>query len=269
MLEQLFWKGLIPGPNEGEEAFWRRISQVEHHETLAIGEIDLSRHSKSSLFEYRGRFMSPDWVSLIYSDRGLRLWEGGCSWIDAQGVSIQLRRAFATHTHLYGLYSKQELLAHEGVHAVRLQFSEPLFEEIIAYRTAPSTWRRLLGPLFRSPKESLLFVAICVIVPFLPSIALPFLVAIILFFGLRLWRLQRAYQRTLDRLATLTTCSPFHWSIALTDQEIWRFSHLSPQNILSYIHSQHSLRWKQLQAVFLTPSTTLAKEPVQNLVDKV
>ena len=73
---------------------------------------------------------------------------------------IQLRSRFRTHQRYSGIYERDELIAHELAHVGRMMFEEPVFEELLAYRTAKSPLRRWLGPLISSSKETLLFVVV-------------------------------------------------------------------------------------------------------------
>jgi hypothetical protein len=99
----------------------------------------------------------PSAIRAVYSNQGLSWWEGAACWIDEEKHSyIQLRQGFRTGKYL-GLYSRDEALAHEAVHAARAAFNEPESEEFFAWATSPSLWRRATGPLFRSSWESSAF----------------------------------------------------------------------------------------------------------------
>lgn len=49
---------------------------------------------------------------------------------------------------------------HESLHAVRIGFNEPRFEEVLAYYYSKSRWRRFFGPLFRKPSHALFFISL-------------------------------------------------------------------------------------------------------------
>ncbi|MFN0065694.1 MAG: hypothetical protein ACKVOH_05610 [Chlamydiales bacterium] len=135
-------------------------------------------------------------IPVIYSNKGLRFWEGGCTWIDEGQAVLQLRKSFATKERYLWIYSKQELLQHEAVHLMRQHMKEPIFEEVLAYRTSSSRLRRFLGPFFRTPRESLLFVPLLLFLPF-TMIAYYLLGALTLFGMIRLFWTQAKFKRAL------------------------------------------------------------------------
>lgn len=70
-------------------------------------------------------------ISFYYSSRGLRPWEAGATW----GREIRLQPAFKTRQR-WRLAQRDEVIAHEIVHALRYELNEPLFEEMLAFSTA-------------------------------------------------------------------------------------------------------------------------------------
>jgi hypothetical protein len=136
-LLELFARGLIPGPEESEEAFLERVERALVLESAHWQEASLST---KALFGF-----AIDWVAVTFSSQNLSWWEGGATFIDA-GAHIVLRPAFAKGSCLGT--SLEEVLAHEAVHAARMRFDEPKFEEMLAYATSKKRWKRCLGPLF-------------------------------------------------------------------------------------------------------------------------
>ncbi len=135
-----FGRGLIPGPQETEEAFVQRVQQAA---ALSNPEWQAVAQATLSLFGF-----AIDWVPLSYSSQELSPWEGAATWIGEGSLpSIQLRPAFAKGSFLG--YRRSDVLAHEAVHAARMRFEEPRFEEMLAYRTSPQRWKRFLGPAFQ------------------------------------------------------------------------------------------------------------------------
>lgn len=199
-------RGLIPGPNEDEKAFLQRASKLESFSPEDWKEA----HAKTEkLYGF-----AIDWVSCTYSNHKLPFWEGAATWISEEGIpSIQLRNGFKKGKYLG--YTRSEVLAHEAVHAARSAFEEPRFEEILAYRTSTNFFRKCLGPLFRKPKESLLFLL------FFP---------LGIFFLFRLLRDQWIFQGCLQKL-------PLPVILCLTDKEIARFAEIKPDS---------SLRWRMI-----------------------
>src|SRR6478609_5859945 len=119
-LLELNRRGLVHAPEESEKAFFARcnlaIPKAEKSSQLVISPLAIQ------LFD-----INPDWVELSNHTKGLRLWEGGCTWIDEGHVTIQIHPAFQQKGKYCG-YERDEILAHELVHVIRSQFEEPIFE---------------------------------------------------------------------------------------------------------------------------------------------
>jgi hypothetical protein len=112
----------------------------------------------------------PQSLKVFYSSRGLAPWQGAACWIDEKNIpSLQLRESFQKGSFL-GIYHKDELLAHEAVHAARAAFEEPQSEEFFAYATSPVSWRRAIGPILRKPSEAW-FLFLGLFPPILPILA--------------------------------------------------------------------------------------------------
>lgn len=245
-------RGLIPGPEESDEHFFSRILHVEKSEHFNIPDILKAQYD-----------LQPDWISIETSNKGLSLWQGGCLWIEESNNhiigTIQLRTS--------SLYSFDEILGHELVHAARITFEEPKFEEILAYRTSTSKLRRFLGPFFHSTNEALVLLII-----FLTSIAsnliaffydsilamcyVTWILSIfcISFGMIRLCYYQLRFKRCQKKLASLLGISTANALILrLSDKEILHFAKVSSDEIKKYIQLQlpHSLRWKMLTASYL------------------
>jgi hypothetical protein len=192
-------KGFLKGPCETEEAFALRIQNLQ---PVADASWAKAQARTRELFGF-----AIDWVPLEYSNKKLPFWEGAATWISKNGPPrIQMREAFRKGKYLG--YSRDEILAHESVHAARMAFDEPQFEEILAYQTSKSLLRRFLGPLFRRTGESALFmVAIFLSLFFWPALLLP------AYFLLRLLRNQLIFYRCLKKY-------PLSFLVTLSDRDI-------------------------------------------------
>lgn len=96
--------------------------------------------------------IDPSSIEMVFEKKGLRFFEGGCTWIDENRkalIQIKPGKVF--------FYKKEEILAHEYVHALRAHLDEPKFEEFLAYRTSKNKFRALFGPMILSEKEVYLF----------------------------------------------------------------------------------------------------------------
>jgi len=148
--ELIAWnrRGFIPGPEESEESFRARTSHTVN--TIPHEHLQWPQEQLEEVFDFK-----PMSLDVVYSNKGLSLWEGAACWIDNGQAHLQLRESFRKGSYLG--YRREEVLAHEAVHAARLMFHEPQNEEFFAYATAPKRWRQVLGPLVRRPWEPWLF----------------------------------------------------------------------------------------------------------------
>ncbi len=246
-------RGLIHAPDESEEAFLLRC----HQACLSDSAVKSKRAKR--LFD-----IEPDWVHIRYSDQRLRLWEGGCTWIEADQVTLQLRKVFEKKKRYLG-YSREEIFAHELVHVVRNGFEEPVFEEVLAYQTSPSWLRRFFGPIFRSPKESLFFVG-ALFIMLLSTLFATFQTFVYLgtlsfvsYGTFRLIRTQRIFARAREQIAQIVGKQrALAVMIRLTDREIIRFSTMEKEQIVSYAVklSRTQVRWRQIRSAYLRPAET-------------
>jgi hypothetical protein len=247
-LRNFYARGIIAGPDESEEDFLGRTERLKP-----------KTNSPLSFIKKNKMKPIPDWVSIQFNNKGLFPWQGGCVSIDRR-VILQLRKEFRFKER-YLTYGREEILAHESIHALRMVFNEPIFEEILAYQTSDSKFRRFFGPIFRTSRESLVFLAALMILNifnFLYPIAFW---TFSLFFGgvgygiYRLNKFQKMYHKCFKKLTIILQKDEDAKAImiALKDDEIMRFSKLTTTQIRQFIREevQHSLRWKQLFSVFL------------------
>ena len=159
-----------------------------------------------------------DGIEIRYSNKGLRFWEAGCTWMEDPPV-LQLRKVFETKERYLGLISKQELIEHEAVHALRFKYDEPRFEEVLAYQTSRSPFRRYFGPFFRTPKESLLFMALLALVPLVFPYGLLPLGSVVTCGLVRLVRTQRVFAKAKRNLEQRVE-NPLRILVGMTDTQI-------------------------------------------------
>lgn len=152
-LLELSEQGFIPGPQETEEAFIARIERMKsayesQTERLPQAHWDWVKLHLESRFGFQ-----PTFVTAFYSDAHLTPWQGAAIWLEENGFPlIQLRTALRKGSYL-GLYRREEILAHEAVHAARAAFLQSRFEEFFAYMTAENRVRQVLGPIIDRPWE--------------------------------------------------------------------------------------------------------------------
>ena len=163
-------KGFIPGPEESEKKFIERVESVKQA-FFKLGERAIP-HSHwtfpADLLQQIFSF-SPESLPAFYSNRSLTLWQGAAAWVERdQIIAIQLRKAFYKGTFLK-LYDRNELLAHEAVHAARSAFDDSPLEELFAYMSSSRPYRRILGPIIQKPWEVWPFMALCALGTFFPG----------------------------------------------------------------------------------------------------
>jgi len=256
-------RGIIPGPHETEEEFIKRaqyclnlrqeLSQTEElPDSFEQVELDLSQTILKEAFSLSADLfdIAPDWIPIVFSNEQMPPWHGGCAWIfqlseeTPTAALLQMRKPFFYSERYLGIYSRTEIAAHEFVHVGRMLFEEPRYEEVLAYRTSPSSLRRWLGPIVESARESLMFVLLLGVI-IMADIALiatgqhtayqwaMWLKAIPLgIIGYGLWRLAKKHRRFNRCLANLE--SIYHNKrtaqaviFRLTDEEIDTFSRQS------------------------------------------
>lgn len=265
--------GLIPGPQESEEEYAKRVEYCLHLKEILskdhgsiipaeVMEVDNRPITEDAWEITRPLFgIAPLWTPLFFSNHQLAFWHGGCAWIfrvaeaSPLGALFQLRRSFKKKATFLGYYQRKILLAHEGVHVARMAFEEPKFEEVLAYMTSESHFQQFVGPLAESSKETALFVLLVFTGLLMALMAgtmvwpmwlvginiLPW-VLIIGAFARRIYR-QKQLARCLVNLQPIVD-QPNHVVCRLTDKEIIDFSSMSPEQIKKYALESSELRWK-------------------------
>ncbi|HEY2810087.1 MAG TPA: hypothetical protein VGJ00_01690 [Rhabdochlamydiaceae bacterium] len=253
-------RGLFPLDGEEEEAYLDRVADLQNVKTQlsptdpgeAQGALSLCRE----IFD-----ADPDWVAIVEQQKGLSLWQGAVLWIqeDAQGnsvpfiqVSPRLRTFF-----LRKWYAKEEVIAHEYMHAIRLPLRSVRFEEVIAYRTSRSAFRACIGPLFRRPWEVpiLLLAILCGWLGIFWDAVfyLQWVPWALCFFGLaRLICAQWVFNRCMHKFAQLILNKAMILPLMarLTDKEIELFAKSSFEEIRTYASCSTQLRWHMLRAAY-------------------
>lgn len=274
-------QGFIPGSQETEEDFMKRIVFCENLESelvkkvgadlpFEVGDSQSKQILQHSLDETKVIYgMAAAWVPLFFSNYQLAPWHGGCAWIFQfdetvpMAAFLQLRARFRDHVTYLGLYHRDELIAHELSHVGRMMYEEPKFEEILAYRSSKSHLRRWLGPIVQSSKESLFFILALGVYAItdaaLLSVYHPMAAQVLLGFKLVLaglvayalgrlaWR-QSLYRRCVKKLSKLYS-HPEHVAYRLRDSEIRQFASSSVEQIREWIDQQESFRWRFLKQV--------------------
>jgi len=277
--------GLIPGPMESSEIFAKRAEYCLHlkdnlskeiKEQLSVDENDNPKILDPIIQQLTNFYdLSPTWIPLFFSNYRLPFWHGGCAWIfqmtenNPIGSLIQLRRSLKYSSHYLGIYNRNELLIHELVHVGRMAFQEPHYEELLAYQTAHSPFRRYFGPIVQSSSESMWFVLILFLLfvfeVFLITTKLSILhsfawtlflipIGLIAYALLRLRKRQKCFKACLNNLKNCLQEESKARAVLyrLTDKEIEAFSKLSAKEIKEYCKSQSEkeLRWQMIEMIY-------------------
>lgn len=258
-------RGWIPGPEESEEAFILRIDKIKKFYAYPPAECELfltdgdwsaPLECTEVLFGVR-----PDWIVAHYCNERLPFFQGAATWItEKEGVRIpliQLKKRFSTSQACL----RSEILAHEAIHAVRLQFDELFFEELLAYRTSHNPFRRFFGPLFHRNWEAFLFILLFLL-PLIAAVG-HFYISNHWVWDLLFWFPWVYTGGLLLRLVGSQLCmvlairrarrlkippgKELAFLLHLTDREILRFALFPWKKCLKY---KRSLRWRQLCALF-------------------
>ncbi len=153
-------QGFLPLENESVESFLLRVANLQN----SSDPHSCPKAKQAALQLCKQLFdVEPDWVSIIETQKELAFWQGAVMWVqtdhlgnDLPFIQISSRLNSAL---LRRWYSKEEVIAHELIHAIRLPLYSARFEEIIAYQTSHNPLRRFLGPLFRRPYEVYILLA--------------------------------------------------------------------------------------------------------------
>lgn len=282
-------RGFWPGPDENAEQFEARVAySLQIGETLATA-ISQGKAKGMALPLYSAAQAcpkavqrlkdlldcAPSWVPVFYSNRRLPFWQGACAWIfelepkAPRCAALQLKRSLAYRGRLLKLYPREEIVAHELAHVGRLAFDEPRFEELLAYTTSLSAFRRYFGGIFQSTREVGILLAVCALLFFFQSYAFvtnsmwakeasdwvlfaPLFLAV---YGIaRLWRRQEQLRSCLDNIARSVENPKKALAIAyrLRDSEIALFSKMDPEAIKTYARQEadQSLRWQLIETVY-------------------
>ena len=280
-------QGFIPGPEETEDVFLKRVSLTKKffEDPAKIFE----EKEKKAPFALTDRLKEPDrhwaknsllhsfdisaqYFSAYFNNEKLKIFQGAATWLlDIDDVSLpilQLRKSLKKGSFLK-IYEMEDILAHELAHFARAGFNEPKFEEFFAYFTSSRTVRKILGPIASSSKEIILFLTFLFLSLgaqylgfFFKNKIFDFLFvtfslssAFILSLGLirlsyRRWAFNRCFKKLLSIFKTKKKTMSVMFR--LTDKEIKKFAKTSTESINKYIeeNKDNSLRWKVIYKAY-------------------
>lgn len=241
-------QGFIPGPLETEEEFLFRVEMARNRcregEWVPRAHLDWVRMHLKEIFDFE-----PECLPVFYSNQSLAFWQGAASWIENGKIaSVQLREALRKGS--YWGYQRDEILAHEAVHAARSAFEEPKSEEFFAYMVSEKWWQRAFGPIVQRPWEVWPFLFTMIGGMVFPA----FNIGSAIWLGLGGWRLvclQMRFRRAGRALSSLRVDKKNARAILfrLTDREISMISRGG--DLIAYAKTQACLRWRLIRLAYL------------------
>lgn len=231
-IEEWERRGFLIRPHETREQYIRRLKEVVEAPSCPTPEV---------LRQYG---LDPGWVPVVYSDDTIYPWEAACAWQEGSRITIQLRKCFETENSYLHFYKKEEILAHEYVHAARFPLHSAKFEEFFAYflsRSFGSHLRAFLGPFFSKPADTVVFFLMCLT----PLASLYFATSTFLliplfacgFFGLRLTYTWGIFSRCMQKVG-------LPLMVRLSDEEIEIFARLTKPEIEAWIQAEKTRSWR-------------------------
>jgi hypothetical protein len=159
-------------------------------------------------------------------------------------VNLHFKKGF-----FQNIYSLQELLAHESVHAVRMAFDQSQFEEYLAYLTSFRNYRKWMGPFFQTTWETsslLLFSfslsAYLALPSLFPAVFFSSLLAssvLFSFYAIRCSRRHQIFYRCFKKLKLVLPHNRIYpFMLRLNDREIKQFGLWDQKKIYSYIEEE-------------------------------
>lgn len=259
-------QGLFPGPGETADLFERRLSLYKEFSLDPAGffrkrvetppfPLDTYKTVTLNISQYGIEQSS---FLVFYSNKGLSLLEGGLTTIvEIDGIDlplIQINQNFLKKERLWGIYSKQDVIEHETLHAMRASFEETRFEEFFPYKLSKHPLRRILGPIICKKEEGHLFLALVFagtvfsLLSFLWASILAFLASFVLL-ALGVVRLSASANvlKKAEKHLKELKIDPLPFLFRLTDAEIEKIAQISGKELLKYIEEQKSYRWSLLK----------------------
>lgn len=249
-------RGIFPFPGEGKGHFLKRVKDFSLKEEQGIKN-KFSFEKIKKLFD-----IAPVWAKLKYTNQGLKFWEAALLEVDSEGnqYTLKLKKGFERKNRYLGLYDKEEVIAHECCHLGRMAFDEPKYEEIFAYHTSKGL-RRVLGPIFSSPRESLIlmfFLSFSILGDFIFPISIGWAfkagpLLYLLYLGGKLFLRHLNFNRCKRKLRKIVRDPSKVLAVMfrLSDEEINSFSRKSKKEISEYIQNQNEVRWEVIKNAYL------------------
>jgi hypothetical protein len=169
-------RGLLMGPGETVETYADRLATLAKNigtfekELRDKGVVDfvdmrVARGDRIAADDWRPAQaqteklfgFSVDWVPGFYSGYRMGLLFAGCAFYTYEDFfAVFIVREDFRNRPKWLIYSRDELIAHELTHIAHIGFRTRNFEEVFAYQTSSSGFRKLLGGLLRTTTDTYL-----------------------------------------------------------------------------------------------------------------
>jgi hypothetical protein len=212
------------------------------------------------------------------SKKGILPWEPACCWVDKEGKSFIRIRPFDEHR----IVSRNAVLAHEFVHALRSRLFSNHFEEMCAYTAASELfpkdfpkWRTWLSPLFSSAKEFMFtfcWMIGCWALPwiidreFSPLLLLVLSLSPLILFTVRLTLRWNKWNTARKVLSSINEKGALPLLLRLADEDINWLSRQTLKGFPAALKERTSKewRWSFFKEAFLTTLQTVIQEEILN-----
>ena len=177
-------KGLVMAPKETSEEFSQRVESQEKFEKYLSGEfkergvavfcgMELREENRlpeglirQCLQAIEKRYKTVPSYLPVFVTKDVGFFWGGAAigFRDIDGMIdkdaffavVQMRMSFQ-HKKRFLIYDRDEILAHEACHIVRMAFEQEAYEEPLAYMLSKTGFRRYLGPILRNMGDFTIF----------------------------------------------------------------------------------------------------------------
>lgn len=195
-------------------------------------------------------------VPIEISKKGVFPWEPACCWIDKKGTPMIRVRPAREHR----IVSKEAILAHECVHAIRGRLFSNHFEEMCAYTVSAELfpkdfprWRTWLSPLFSSATEVLFtffWMIGCWTLPWIIGMGIspliPLSVAFLPLLGyvLRLQKRWKKWHKARDLLTSINPKTALALLVRLPDEDINWLAEQNAKDLPIKLKERSTKEWR-------------------------
>ncbi len=279
VMAQLDERGLTPAVDEDAAAFAQRLEslnanlvamndQLAENGQYTIEDVTVSAEDAipTEIFQQPCEItrelygFACDWVPGFFLNPKFSGLFGGCafSFFPDFFAMFIVRHSFKDN-HRWLWYQRDELLAHELCHVARIGCASMAYEELFAYQTATTGFRRITGGIFRNQVDSFVFLGATLLIlisqllrtffftswPHWPAWII--FAAVLTFLVGRLTRDTRRHRQALGKLTAFYQGQAATARMALfhaTDQEVQQLAEATDVGKLVDQWSDAELRWK-------------------------